>query len=46
MRYFGGEEIKIRERKPFKIALLWLIPGLVLSLLVLALPTAGPVEAG
>jgi hypothetical protein len=46
VKYITREEIKITKRKPLKIASPWLIPGLALSLLVLALPMAGPVEAG
>ena len=34
------------KRKLLKIASLWLVLGLVLSVVVLALPMAGPAEAG
>jgi hypothetical protein len=40
------EEMKVTKRKLFEFASLWLIPGLVLSLVLLALPMARPAEAG
>jgi hypothetical protein len=40
------EKTKVTKEKLFKVASLWLIPGLVLSLVGIALSMARPAEAG